>query len=131
MRSATLRVVALACSLAGCRSPTAPSDTGLAGTVLRGPVQPVCVVDGGCGDAPFSASFTVQQGTRVVASFRSDTQGNFEARLPPGSYVVVPGPDAPIISPRTQTKEVQVGSTGLTTVLLQFDTGIRYVLPGE
>jgi hypothetical protein len=78
-----------------------------------------------CGDAPFSASFTVQQGTRVIASFRSDTQGHFESRLPPGTYVVVPGADAPIISPRTQTKDVQVGSTGLTTVLLQFDTGIR------
>jgi len=130
MRSATLRVAALACCLAGCGSPTAPSDTGLAGTVVRGPVQPVCVVDGGCSDAPFSASFTVQQGTRVVASFRSDAQGHFEARLPPGSYVVVPGPDAPIISPKTQTKEVQVGSTGLTTVLLQFDTGIRYAGPG-
>jgi hypothetical protein len=130
MRSAILRVVALACCLAGCGSPTAPSDTGLAGTVVRGPVQPVCEVDVPCGDAPFSASFTVQQGTRVVASFRSDTQGHFESRLPPGTYLVVPGPDAPIISPRTQTKEVQVGSTGLTTVLLQFDTGIRSALPG-
>ena len=130
MRPAILRVVALACCLAGCGSPTAPSDTGLAGTVVRGPVQPVCVVDPGCSDAPFSASFTVQQGTRVVASFRSDTQGHFESRLPPGTYVVIPGLDAPIISPRTQTKEVQVGSTGLTTVLLQFDTGIRYAVPG-
>ncbi len=125
MRSAILRVVALTCSLAGCGSPTAPSDTGLAGTVVRGPIRPVCEVDVSCGDAPFSASFTVQQGTRVVASFRSDTQGHFESRLPPGNYLVVPGPDAPIMSPRSQAKEVEVASTGLTTVLLQFDTGIR------
>jgi hypothetical protein len=27
--------------------------------------------------------------------------------------------------PRAQAKEVEVGSSGLTTVLLQFDTGIR------
>jgi len=124
MRSATLRIFALAGCIAGCGSPTAPSDTGLAGTVVRGPVQPVCRVDVPC-DAPFSASFTVQQGNRVVASFRSDSQGHFESRLSPGSYLVIPGSDAPIISPRTQAKEVEVGSSGLTTVLLQFDTGIR------
>jgi len=124
MRSATLRVLAVACGLAACGSPTAPSDTGLAGTVVRGPVQPVCRVDVPC-DAPFSASFTVQQGSRVIASFRSDSQGHFESRLPPGRYLVVPGSDAPIMSPRTQARDVEVGPTGLTTVLLQFDTGIR------
>jgi hypothetical protein len=40
-------------------------------------------------------------------------------------YLVVPGPDAPIISPRSQAKEVAVDANGTTTVLLQFDTGIR------
>jgi hypothetical protein len=45
--------------------------------------------------------------------------------LAPGTYVVVPGPDAPILSPRAQAKEVVVGSNGLTTLLLHFDTGIR------
>jgi hypothetical protein len=94
MRSATLRILALACGLAACGSPTAPSDTGLAGTVVRGPVQPVCQVDVPC-DAPFSASFTVQQGSRVVVSFRSDSQGHFESRLPPGRYLVVRDPMRP------------------------------------
>ena len=124
MRLVTLRILALACCVAGCGSPTAPSDTGLAGMVVRGPVRPVCEVAVPC-DAPFSAGFTVQQGSRVVASFRSDSQGHFESRLPPGKYMVVPGSDAPIMSPRTQAKDVEVGPTGLTTVLLQFDTGIR------
>jgi hypothetical protein len=124
MRSASLCLFALACCIAGCGSPTAPSDTGLAGTVVRGPVRPVCQVDVPC-DAPFSASFTVQQGNRVVAGFRSDSQGHFESRLPPGRYLVVPGSDAPIMLPTAQAKEVEVGPRGLTPVLLQFDTGIR------
>jgi hypothetical protein len=124
MRRATLRVLALACCIAGCGAPTAPGNTGLAGTVVRGPVRPVCQVDVPC-DAPFSATFTVEQGNRVVASFRSDSQGHFESRLLPGKYLVVPGPDAPIMLPRAQAKEVEVGSSGLTTVLLHFDTGIR------
>ena len=124
MRTASLPVLVLACFISACRSPAAPSDTGLVGTVTRGPIRPVCQVDLPC-DEPFGASFRVQQGSRVVASFRSDAQGHFESRLLPGIYLVVPGSDAPIISPTVQSKQVEVGSNGLTTVLLQFDTGIR------
>jgi hypothetical protein len=124
MRAASSLIVALSCWTASCGGPTAPSDSALVGTVVRGPIRPVCQVEVSC-DAPFSASFTVQQGDRVVATFRSDSQGHFEVRLARGMYVVVPGPDAPIILPRTQAKEVEVGSNGPTTVLLHFDTGIR------
>jgi len=124
MRTASLFALALSCGTAGCGAPAAPSDTALVGTVVRGPVQPVCQVNIPC-DAPFSASFTVEREGRVVAAFRSDSQGNFNVRLPPGRYFVVPGPDAPIIAPRAQAKEVTVGLDGETTVLLRFDTGIR------
>ncbi len=122
MRIASL--LALSAWTASCAAPTAPSDTALVGTVFRGPVQPVCRVDVPC-DAPFSASFTAERGDRVVASFRSDSDGHFEVVLPPGTYVVVPGPDAPIISPRGQAKDVAIASSGKTTVVLHFDTGIR------
>ena len=61
----------------------------------------------------------------MVAGFRSDAQGHFEVPLARGVYLVVPGSDAPIISPKAQAKEVVVGSNRLTTVLLHFDTGIR------
>lgn len=116
--------LALSCWTASCSAPSAPGDTSLVGTVVRGPVQPVCRVDVSC-DAPFSASFTVERGGRVVATFRSDSDGHFEVRLAPGLYVIIPGQDAPIISQRTQAKEVTVGSSGKTTVILSFDTGIR------
>jgi hypothetical protein len=124
MRTAALLIVALFCGMAGCGAPAAPSDTTLVGTVVRGPVQPVCQIAVSC-EAPFSANFTVQQGDRVVAAFRSDSQGHFEVQLAPGMYVVVPNLDAPIISPRAQAKDVVVGPAGPTTVLLHFDTGIR------
>ena len=67
-----------------------PKRHGAGRPVVRGPVQPVCQVGVPC-DAPFSASFTVQQGGRVVASFRSDSQGHFESRLPPGRVPDRPG----------------------------------------
>jgi hypothetical protein len=84
----------------------------------------VCQLTVPC-DAPFSAGFTVQQGARTVAAFRSDPQGHFEVPLAPGMYMVVPNADAPLLSPKTQSKDVVVGSSGPTTVLLHFDTGIR------
>jgi hypothetical protein len=120
----SLLILAPFCASGGCGAPAAPSGTTLVGTVLRGPVQPVCQVAVPC-DAPFSAGFTAEQGGRVVAAFRSDSQGHFEVKLIPGEYVVVPDPDAPIISPKAQAKDVVVGSAAPTTVLLHFDTGIR------
>jgi hypothetical protein len=124
VRTALVFLVALSCWTSGCSTPAAPSETTLAGTVVRGPVQPVCRVDLPC-DAPFSATFAVRQGERIVAGFRSDSAGHFDVRLGPGMYLVVPGADAPIISPSAQAKEVIVGSSGPTIVTLHFDTGIR------
>jgi len=117
--------VAAAFALAACSS-TAPSrTTGLTGVVMRGPVTPVCRVDVPC-DQPFSAGFTVEQGSRRMSTFTSDASGQFTVFLEPGAYTIVPGPDAPIISPSSQKKPVTVADTGtLTVVQLMFDTGIR------
>ena len=68
MRLVTLRILAVACCLAGCGSPTAPSDTGLTGTVVRGPIRPVCEVDVSCGDAPFAeTTIPILSATHLVA----------------------------------------------------------------
>jgi hypothetical protein len=111
------------CSLAACGSSVTAIDTGLSGTVLRGPVTPVCRTGTAC-EEPFSARFVVRQGSRTIATFQSDGEGRFETRIPAGSYLVVPSAEAPVF-PHTQSKLVEVGSTGLTTVVLRFDTGIR------
>ena len=85
----------------------------------------MCRIDIPC-DAPFSASFIVQQNGRAVATFRSDQMGQFTVFLDPGGYTIVPGADAAIITPQLQTKSVTVADNGrLTTVQLSFDTGIR------
>jgi len=115
----------LAFAVSGCMLISAGNiSTGLTGVVLRGPIMPVCQTNVPC-DAPFSASFTVQQSTVVVGRFQSDSQGHFEVKLPPGTYRIVPGADAPIISPGSQAKEVEVLPDSITTVQLEFDTGIR------
>ena len=122
-----MRVLALllALSAAACESPSGlSSSTGLSGTMLRGPIQPVCATNQTC-DAPFSSGFTVLKIGSIVTSFRSDTQGHYEIRLPAGGYSVVPDADAPIMTPRSQSKDVTVGSNGMTALDLHFDTGIR------
>jgi len=97
--------------------------TGLEGTAHRSPTRPVCQVDHPC-NAPFSASFEVRQGERVVARFQSDSDGHFLVQLSPGTYAVVPEAWAGPLA-RSQVHEVTVGPSGLTHVELDFDTGIR------
>jgi len=125
-RSATLLFIAAA--LACVAQPANPSAvenqaTGLVGTVLRGPIQPVCRVGQTC-EAPFSAGFEVLQQQHLVAQFRSDSVGHYQVLLSPGAYTIVADSGAPIW-PRGQSHLVTVGSTGLTHLDLSFDTGIR------
>jgi len=87
-------------------------------------VTPVCTVNVPC-DAPFSAGFTANRNGSAVAHFRSDGDGHFTVMLAAGTYQIVPDADAPIISPKSQVKPVTVQDAGLTTVTLEFDTGIR------
>jgi hypothetical protein len=118
--------------LTACTSPAAITlakdgtlKTGLQGVVLRGPIQPVCRENEPCDDEPFAASFSVEQGGRVVSSFNSDAKGKFLVYLKPGLYTITPGNDAPILFPEAQVKEVEVLAGELTSVTLSFDTGIR------
>lgn len=109
----------------GCHSPSAPTlTTGLTGTVLRGPITPVCQIQVPC-DAPFSADFAVEQNGNVVSRFRSDQDGRFTVMLEPGAYRVVPAANAPIIFPASQAKTVNVLTGAFTEIRLTFDTGIR------
>ena len=103
---------------------SARDRTGLEGFVRRGPITPVCRLDQPC-DAPFSAAFEARQEQQVVARFRSDSVGHFLVYLAPGRYTVAPDSAAPLLGALWQTRDVIVGSDGLTHVALEFDTGIR------
>ena len=105
------------------RLPRDPVATGLEGTVRRGPITPVCQVGVPC-DAPFSASFVIWQGSRLVTRFQSDSAGSYRVYLAPGTYTIVPDAGVPIW-PQGQSREVTVGPVGLTHLDLEFDTGIR------
>ena len=108
-----------ALAMAGCGRATSPTlTTGLTGTVLRGPVTPVCTVTTSC-DAPFSAGFTASRASAAATHFRSDGDGHFTVMLQPGTYLIVPDADAPLITPASQMKMVTVQEAGMTTVTLE------------
>lgn len=100
----------------------APFDTGLEGHVMRSPTSPVCAPTLGC-TAPLAADFAVWHSGLPVARFASDSAGAFFVRLPPGIYRIVPDSSAPVVP--GQVKTVTVKSESLTSVVLDFDTGIR------
>lgn len=103
----------------------AGEGTLLVGVVTRSPTQPVCHPDLPC-DAPFSSGFTATRDGRVVAAFHSGADGRFRVALPAGgTFRIVPGPDAPLLEPTVQSREVSVREGEVNEVALQFDTGIR------
>lgn len=116
--------VVIALAVTGCGTDTSTNPTArLVGLVLRGPTQPICLVDDPC-EEPFAAGFTLRRNGFPVAHFESDAGGRFSVAAAPGNYVVVPDADAPILSPASQVRDVMVEAGG-TTVELHFDTGIR------
>lgn len=120
-------IVLLTLLLAACAESITLGEPGtvLQATVVRGPIMPVCRLEPPCEDLPFAAGFDILRGDTRIATTRSDSAGVFRVRLAPGRYRIVPQTDAPIISPRTQAKEVTVTADSVTRVLLSFDTGIR------
>ncbi len=103
-----------------------PSITGLEGRVLKGPMCPGPQTAQACPDQPFSAWFEVfDDQQKLVTCFETNQDGLFEVALPPGTYTLVPDESAPIYRPHTQPQIVTVQPDGMTTVILNFDTGIR------
>ena len=123
--------LALACVAAACGTTDPdpqlsldPNQTGLQGEVRLGPVPPVCQVDSPC-SIPIEGKFVVQSANRPFASFRSDAAGRFSIPLPPGDYLVLPGPGTPVPFHGQQAVPVTVVARGPTEVTLVFDSFLR------
>lgn len=110
--------------LGACTSSTAADAVPVDGTILRGPIQPVCQVGVSC-DGPLVADFTVARNGRTVLRFRTDATGRFAIALAPGSYHVIPSADALIMGAGTVSQPLIVVAPETRGVTLQFDTGIR------
>ena len=119
-------VVAVQGSYFSCHYGTAPyAYATIHGHAFRGPTIIGCDPYASCMNAGFSVGFTVLQNDQQVARFRSAADGSFAIDVPIGRLTIVPDADAPIQSPTSQKKRVEIPSDGLSDLVLRFDTGIR------
>jgi len=103
-----------------------PTDSGVEGQAVQGPMCPVIRVGEECPDQPYQAVITVRspEGKRV-AQVQTDEQGYFRIPLAPGEYVLHPESpeDSPLPYANDQTFIVNPGE--FTTIIVAYDTGIR------
>ena len=86
MRLATMvSIVALAFA-AGAHA--TPRRGTLSGTVMRGPVTPVCVAELPCDEPAANVTLLFIQKGAVIVRAVTNAQGRYRVRLPPGVYVV-------------------------------------------
>jgi hypothetical protein len=122
-----LPAVAVALLLAACGgravSGSAPPSGTVHGSVLAGPTCPVERVGHPCPPRPVVATIQASEGTRVVASTRSATDGTYRLAVPAGSFTIraVTG----TAFPRCGSQPVVVATGTDVEVALTCDTGIR------
>jgi hypothetical protein len=103
-----------------------PTDSGITGQALVGPVCPVVIEEKDCSDQPYQATITVNslEGGEIVR-FQTDEDGNFHVPLPPGKYILHPEtpPDMPLPFGEEQRFTVLPGA--YTRLIVLYDSGIR------
>ena len=119
-------LLAAAVTLAACgRGSSAPSDSGVQGIVLIGPMCPVVVEGSPCPDRPFAATIVVKRDGDEVTTVESGKDGRFRVALEPGDYALEasgPNPGAP---PTARPVSFTVKPHAFTQVTVNFDSGIR------
>jgi hypothetical protein len=125
-----LIVLAVLVGLAGtaCAGQSAGAgsvDSGIRGKVVEGPTCPVEQLSSPCPDRPVAATVVVKDTFgKEVATARSGTDGKFEIRLAPGTYVLS-GERSEGLDRVSKPTTVTVRSGRFTDVVIEFDTGIR------
>ena len=94
--------------------------SGLQGTVMRGPTQPVCTVDSPCTERVQHKVLSFVRAGRVYRTSTTVT-GHYRVRLAPGRYIVrIPGADFGV-----KPASVLVVRGKFRTQNIFVDTGIR------
>jgi len=110
--------------LSTCSIDPTPTDSGIEGQVLIGPMCPVVQEGQECPDQPYQATLTVNRlNGRKIVQFQSDEQGRFKIPLAPGEYILHPESPNVMQSASEQTFFVEAGK--FTQIIVNYDSGIR------
>ena len=123
MSKCTLILLAVILTACSSTSPT-PTDSGVEGQVLIGPMCPVVQVGQECPDQPYQATLTVNspKGKRI-AQVQTEVDGTFKILLPPGEYIL--HPESPNVMPFAQEQPFTVEAGRFTSLIVNYDSGIR------
>lgn len=110
-------------------TPAPTGKSGIRGTVLLGPTCPLERIppDPKCADKLYQTNLelTTVDGTRVVATFASDSEGTFSVDVTPGAYTIRSVTETNV-HPYCSTHEaIQVTANKYTNAEVSCDTGIR------
>ena len=103
-----------------------PTDSGITGKVLVGPMCPVMIEGQDCPDQPYQPTITVNspEGRKSV-QFQTDEQGNFHIPLAPGKYILHPETPKGVPYPFADDQSFVVLPGEFTRIIVLYDSGIR------
>ena len=103
-----------------------PTDSGITGKVLVGPMCPVVIEGQECSDQPYQATITVSSPKgRKIVQFQTDEQGNFTVPLAPGEYILHPEMPEGMPFPYADEQRFTVVPGEFTRLIVLYDSGIR------
>ncbi len=117
MRIAATTIGALA--LATIASAAVIPRSGLHGTVMRGPISPVCIAGQPCSAPAHNVMLSFTGGARATITTRTSSDGMYTIRLRPGRYQVS------VSSGRIEPTVVLVRRAVFLRLNFSIDTGIR------
>ena len=110
----------------GVFSTPVPTDSGITGKALLGPICPVLREGEECPDQPYQATITVNnlKGRKIV-QFQTDDDGNFKVSLSPGEYILNPETPDGMPFPYASEQHFTVHTGEYTRLIVLYDSGIR------
>ena len=103
-----------------------PTDSGIAGKALVGPMCPVMIDGQDCPDQPYQATITVNNPEgRKIAQFQTDEDGKFTIPLSPGEYILIPETPEGKPYPFADQQPFVVLQGEFTRIIVLYDSGIR------
>jgi|tagenome__1003787_1003787.scaffolds.fasta_scaffold20979527_5 hypothetical protein len=120
----TIAAVVVAVATAAAATP-GQLQTGVWGSVVRGPITPMCAAEQPCTAPARHVQLLFSQSGQQVAQVTTDENGKYRLALKPGAYAVKLGAHSGAAGRDLEPRTVHSLSTRWVHVNFSLDTGIR------